>query len=294
MVSENRFRGVRASRLPDQDLLLRLEDVSKSYSGTRILDSVHLSLYAGESVAVIGPNGSGKSTLLRVICGLTTIDSGKRALSIDLRDVGYVPDRFPILRFTPREYLMAMGRLQGLTKSMLDLRIYELLHLFSLEAASDERMTGFSKGMLQKVNLMQGVLKEPALLALDEPLSGLDQDSQQELVAQLVALKGRGTTLVIVSHALSLAAAVADRVVRVDAGRVSEDVGLKPPKRTSVVQVQFRDNRDKHELERHPGVMHIDVAGDLCTLYVDASITNDVLRVLLQMDADIRSLNQLE
>lgn len=230
MVSENRFRGVRASRLPDQDLLLRLEDVSKSYSGTRILDSVHLSLYAGESVAVIGPNGSGKSTLLRVICGLTTIDSGKRALSIDLRDVGYVPDRFPILRFTPREYLMAMGRLQGLTKSMLDLRIYELLHLFSLEAASDERMTGFSKGMLQKVNLMQGVLKEPALLALDEPLSGLDQDSQQELVAQLVALKGRGTTLVIVSHALSLAAAVADRVVRVDAGRVSEDVGLKPPK----------------------------------------------------------------
>ncbi|WP_375330579.1 ATP-binding cassette domain-containing protein [Alicyclobacillus fastidiosus] len=92
-----------------------------------MLDRISVSIYRNECTAIVGPNGSGKSTVLRLIAGLIPAGSGTREVSVTQIKIGYVPDRFPILRFTPKEYLLDMGRLQGIPATRLQKRVEELL-----------------------------------------------------------------------------------------------------------------------------------------------------------------------
>jgi len=200
--------------------LVALVDIERRLSGKVVLNKLSLSIHRGEVIALLGRNGSGKSTLLKVISGLSPIEAGERRSALPYKRIGFAPDRFPKLRFTAEEYLRAMCKIRGMKPAQSEQRVDELLELFRLPSNSG-RLRHYSKGMLQKVNLMQALLEEPELLLLDEPLSGLDDRTREELTEALAGLKGKGISIVYSSHELHLAQRIADRTVRLTEGEIT-------------------------------------------------------------------------
>ncbi|NGZ73800.1 ATP-binding cassette domain-containing protein [Saccharibacillus alkalitolerans] len=195
MVMQKKIR-----RRQGADPVIALQAAGRSYGARRVLDGISLELRQGESVILRGGNGSGKSTLLKMTAGIIPASSGRVVPgSRDLR-VGFAPDRLPKLRMTSNEYLTHMGRIAGMPRTALEERIEELHVLLDLPAGSSSMLIHYSKGMLQKVNLMQACLGEPDLLLLDEPFSGLDTDSSEKLLTLLHGLRARGTAIVTALH----------------------------------------------------------------------------------------------
>ncbi|MEK3884721.1 ABC transporter ATP-binding protein [Paenibacillus sp. PL2-23] len=184
------------------------------------MDRISLAIESKQCLAIVGHNGSGKSTLLKLIAGLVKASSGQIILK-PYTKIGYAPEHFPKLRFSAEEYLYAMGRIQHMPKPILNNRIKELLGRFSLQETYP--ITNFSKGMAQKVNLMQAVLGKPNVLILDEPLSGLDAASQEELARMLQTFKNEGITIIMTCHESNLLDQLADRIVTIRNGRIQSD-----------------------------------------------------------------------
>ncbi|OWR29444.1 ABC transporter [Saccharibacillus sp. O23] len=179
--------------------LLVLSGVSRRYGARTVLNDITLSLTGGESVILRGGNGSGKSTLLKLAAGMIPSSSGEVVRQRDL-SIGFAPDRLPKLRMTSEEYLTHMGRIAGMAKAPLAQRIEELHELLELPAGNASMLLHYSKGMLQKVNLMQALLNEPKLLLLDEPFSGLDSESSARLLKLLHGLRAEGAAVITALH----------------------------------------------------------------------------------------------
>ena len=221
---------------------MRLRGVGKRYSGGRaVLRGVDLDLVPGEVLAVTGGNGSGKSTLLRIVVGATRPSSG-RVLDRP-RQVGYVPERFPSdERLTARSYLAHTGRLRGLGTAEAVERGSGLLERFALVGGADTPLRGLSKGNLQKVGVAQALVVPPALLALDEPWSGLDRAAHGVLGEVIAEVAAEGGAVVFTDHRESVVALTADRVCHVREGRASV-VDVDPADRVAVTRVVLRPPR---------------------------------------------------
>ena len=206
--------------------MLTVRDVSIAFDDTVVLDDVALDVADGEIVALLGPSGSGKSTLLRVIAGIVRPDRG--TVLIDGRDVTTVPTHlrgvgmvfqdeqlFPHLDVGAN---VAFGlRMAGVPKAERRARVDELLTLVGLDGFAGRSVERLSGGEATRVALARSLAPEPAVLLLDEPLSGLDQDLRIRLAGELgTVLRSTGTTSIWVTHDLDEADLVADRVVRLD------------------------------------------------------------------------------
>lgn len=183
------------------ELLVSLKNVHKRYGGSTVLSEVNLELRKGECLLLRGGNGQGKSTLLKLLAGLIAPTSGERIIVGSPPPViGYAPDRLAGLAMTSADYLRHMGRIAGIEPRALQPRILELHERFRLDPANKTNMRHYSKGMLQKVNMMQASLREPDLLLLDEPFSGLDKASVEHLLSSLQAVQQIGTAIVVAVH----------------------------------------------------------------------------------------------
>ena len=206
--------------------MLTVRDVSIAFDDAVVLDDVALDVAEGEIVALLGPSGSGKSTLLRVIAGIVRPDRG--TVSIAGRDVTAVPTHlrgvgmvfqdeqlFPHLDVGAN---VAFGlRMAGVPKAERRARVDELLTLVGLDGFAGRSVERLSGGEAKRVALARSLAPEPAVLLLDEPLSGLDQDLRIRLAGELgTVLRSTGTTSIWVTHDLDEADLVADRVVRLD------------------------------------------------------------------------------
>lgn len=202
--------------------VMELIQVTKLYSGVAVLEDISLKVNPGTATAVLGHNGSGKSTLLSIMAGLVQPTSGQLMRTMSGLSIGYAPEAFPAIRFTPEQYLRSMGRIRGMTADAVESTMEKLLHNLHLKPFSNQLMPRFSKGMLQKVNLMQSLLNRPRLLLLDEPLSGLDVASMEACTELLLQLKQEGTAIMFSAHEPLLVAALADEVHLLQAGRTVE------------------------------------------------------------------------
>jgi len=201
--------------------IMEIQNISKQYRGKKILENATFSICANQIIALVGKNGSGKSTLLKIIAELADADSGSIVKHRQSLKIGYVPEVTPShILFTPEEYLYHMGSIRGMNKNQLQHRINDLLELFHLQEARNIRIVNFSKGMKQKVMIMQAMLENTDLLILDEPLSGLDPKAQSDLEETLSILKNKGLSIVLTCHETKLLQQLVDTVLVIENNKV--------------------------------------------------------------------------
>ncbi len=217
---------------------LEIENLTKSYRrgfwGRKVaaLTGLTLEVGQGEIFGFIGANGAGKTTTFKVVMGLARPDSGTaRILGLDMsaprarRNVGFLPEEPYYYTYqTARELLFFYGRLQGMRRADIAAAAGPALETVGLARSADVRLGEYSKGMRQRFGIAQALINDPALLFLDEPLSGLDPAGRKDLKDLIVALKGRGKTVFFSSHILSDAEAICDRIALIRGGRL-EAVG---------------------------------------------------------------------
>jgi heme exporter protein A len=173
-------------------------EVEKRYGRKRVLRGVDIAVATGGFAVVTGPNGSGKTTLLRLLAGLAVPSRGDLTVEVDRSRIGYLAHEPLVYReLTASENLDLFGRLYRVPERRE--RIGMLLERFSLWDARNERVSTYSRGMLQRLALCRTLLHEPHLLVLDEPYSALDEDGAALLDRELEALVGL-RTVVVATH----------------------------------------------------------------------------------------------
>jgi ABC-2 type transport system ATP-binding protein len=198
-----------------------------------VVQAVDVTARPGEVVGYLGPNGSGKTTTVRMLTGLTEPSAGTvvhdgRDIYSDLvgfrRRLGYVPEEAHVYPFlSGREYLELIGRLRELPIALLERKISCLLELFGILGAADQPISGYSKGMKQKVLISAALLHDPDLLILDEPESGLDVTAVLVLRSLILELAKRGKAILYSSHVMESVERVCSRVMVLHRGRVVAD-----------------------------------------------------------------------
>ena len=204
--------------------MLTARDITVRFGERTVLDNVTLEVAHGEVVALLGPSGVGKSTLLRVIAGLLVADGGSVTLDgCDIsdwpshrRNIGLVfqdEQLFPHLTVAQN---VGFGlRMRRVGRSEAATRVEELLHLVGLQALANLDVTKLSGGEAKRVALARSLAPRPAVLLLDEPLTGLDRELHDRLAIELAALlRTTGTTALLVTHDVDEATTIADRIQR--------------------------------------------------------------------------------
>lgn len=212
------------------DPIIKITHLFKNYGTKHVLKDINLDVYPGQVIGYIGPNGAGKSTTVKILCGLLTDYEGEVTIkgydlkknTIDVKKIiGYVPELAELYDvLTPREYLTFSGDLYGMDPEVCQDRIFRMMHAFDLHTNLDQRMDSFSKGMKQKVLIASGLLHNPDIIILDEPLSGLDANSVIIIKELISKLAKDGKTIFYCSHMMDVVEKVSDRIVLIDEGRI--------------------------------------------------------------------------
>ncbi|HEY2471796.1 MAG TPA: ABC transporter ATP-binding protein [Terracidiphilus sp.] len=213
--------------------MLELRRISKHFSGIPAVDDVTFSARPGEVTGYLGPNGSGKSTTMKMITGLIEMTSGQilfdgKPIEDDLiaykRRMGYVPEE-PYLynHLSGVEYLTMVADLRGIPMRQAGKRIDGLLRLLSLYDDRHAAISGYSKGMRQKVLIAAALMHNPDLILLDEPFSGLDVGSALVLRSLITELAARGKVVLFSSHELDTVERISNRVVILHHGKLVAD-----------------------------------------------------------------------
>ncbi len=216
--------------------VVELEDVSFGYRvGVRVLEDVSLRVDAGEFVAIAGPNGGGKTTLLRLVLGLERPTAGSVKVfgrpggkSVEGARIGYLPQRARLIGEAPvtvRE-VVSTGRLApagiwGPLRRADREAVTRAIETVGLAERADSPLRTLSGGMQQRALIAKALASEPTLLALDEPTTGVDAESQESLGVLLEGLREQlGVTILYVSHEFGAVEHVVDRIVLVRGGIV--------------------------------------------------------------------------
>ena len=202
-------------------------DVSRHFGRRRALSHVSAAFQAGEIVGLVGPNGAGKSTLLGILSTLSRATAGEvryggrlaREMGDPLRSrIGVLGhDLFLYSDLTARENLRFFAQLYGVHDASR--RIDEALAAARLDARGDDRVGAFSRGLRQRLALERALLHQPRLVLLDEPFTGLDDESASLLVGRLRSLRDRGAIVVMATHDFESADGLIDRALCLTNGR---------------------------------------------------------------------------
>jgi len=213
--------------------LIQIRNLSKSYGDKIVLKGLSLDIFPGQVIGYIGPNGAGKSTTVKILTGLIPDFSGEVLINgLNMAEhpqeikklIGYVPENAEIYDvLSPTEYLDFIGKLYGMEEGLLKERSRKLLAAFGLGAVLDDRMDTFSKGMRQKVLLIAGIIHDPKIIVLDEPLSGLDANAVIMIKELIMRLSQEGKTIFYCSHMMDVVEKVSDRILLINKGEIIAD-----------------------------------------------------------------------
>ena len=210
--------------------LARFYGAGKVFGRVRALARLDLELRRGEVLGLVGPNGAGKTTALRLLCGLIAPSEGR--VEVDGHDtckaplevrrrLAFVPDGAPMYaNLSPLQHLALVGRLHGLEEGRIRSEGRRLLAELGLDDRRDDPLGRFSRGMRQKAALACALLPEPPLLALDEPLSGLDAPTAAVFKECLRRWADRGGAVLYTSHLLDVVERVCDRIAILSEGEL--------------------------------------------------------------------------
>jgi ABC-2 type transport system ATP-binding protein len=209
--------------------IIHAQELSRWYGIVMGLNNVSFQIEPGLT-GLVGPNGAGKSTLIQIITGQLNPSSGELTVfgqtpwnnPVLLRRIGYCPEGEAVPKeLRPMEWLEALGLLSGLSPAEVKGRAEAILDKVKLPREHwGKRLGQYSKGMKQRVKLAQGLLHEPDLLVLDEPMNGLDPMGRQEVAQTLKELASAGVSILISSHILAELEALCNNILVLNWGRI--------------------------------------------------------------------------
>lgn len=219
------------------DEILHIKNLSKCYGDTKVLKNINISVKKGEVVVIIGPSGCGKSTLLRCLNGLEEIQEGevllddqvvnpnKKNLSKNREKIGMVfqsYDLFPHLTIL-QNVTLAPIKVKKRNRREVEKEALELLERVGLRSKKDDYPRQLSGGQKQRVAIVRALIMHPEVLLLDESTAALDPEMVREVLDVVLDLAKEGRTMVIVTHEMQFAKAVADRVTFLEGGKIVEE-----------------------------------------------------------------------
>lgn len=277
---------------PAGQVIARLRDVWKSYGEVMALRGLDLEIHAGEVVGLLGPNGAGKTTAVNLLLGLT------RARQGTVRVFGAAPDD-PASR-------MRVGAMLQISAVPQTLRTAELVTLFSsyypaplpvgdtlgiagLEGLERRPFGQLSGGQRQRLLFALAICGDPELLYLDEPTAGLDVEARRGLWRQIREVVGRGRGVVLTTHYLEEADALADRIILLDRGRtIATGSPSQIKARVQGRRIRCRTRLSSRDLEAMPGVTRVALQDGAVEIL--APTAEPVVRELLTRDRDLTDL----
>jgi ABC-2 type transport system ATP-binding protein len=256
---------------------ITINNLSKIYkNGFNALKSVNLNIKKGEIFAMLGPNGAGKTTLISIICGIVKPSSGKVTIdNFDIIDdyretrsrIGLVPQELTLEQFETVFNNVSYSR--GLYGKKPDPQhIEKILKQLSLWDKKDQRLRQLSGGMKRRVLIAKALSHEPSILFLDEPTAGVDVELRQDMWKIVEELRSTGVTIILTTHYIEEAEAIADRVGVINQGEIivvedTKELLKKMGHKTLTVELQdeiseIPDSLDKYKLVLGNNKMSID------------------------------------
>ncbi|MDX4999470.1 ABC transporter ATP-binding protein [Streptococcus suis] len=234
---------------------LKIDNLHKSFGKNTIINGLSMSIPENTIFGFLGKNGAGKTTTMKMILGFLKKDEGSIKVfgeevsfgqSKTNRFIGYLPDvpEFYVY-MTAKEYLNLCGAITGLSKNEIKNKSEELLELVGLKDVN-KRISGYSRGMKQRLGIAQALLNSPKLLICDEPTSALDPLGRKEILDIILKIKD-STTVIFSTHILSDVEAICDHVVVLDKGKnvlegsIDE---LKNIKRKNTIKIRFKSDKE--------------------------------------------------
>lgn len=234
---------------------LKIENLHKSFGKNTIINGLSMSIPENTIFGFLGKNGAGKTTTMKMILGFLKKDEGSIEVfgeevsfgqSKTNRFIGYLPDVPEFYGYmTAKEYLNLCGAITGLSKNEIKNKSEELLELVGLRDVN-KRISGYSRGMKQRLGIAQALLNSPKLLICDEPTSALDPLGRKEILDIILKIKN-STTVIFSTHILSDVEAICDHVVVLDKGKnvlegsIDE---LKNIKRKNTIKIRFKSDKE--------------------------------------------------
>ena len=250
--------------MSDQDTLaIEASGLVKDYGDVRAVDGVDLAVPQGTVYGVLGPNGAGKTTTIRMLATLIRPDGGSaRVLGRDIATEGDAVRALVSLTgqlasvdedLTGRENLILIGRLLGLGRARVKERADELLEAFGLTEASGRLVKNYSGGMRRRLDIAASIVVTPKLMFLDEPTTGLDPRSRNQVWDIIRALVAGGTTILLCTQYLEEADQLADGIAVIDRGKVIAEgtpAQLKSSVGAGALKVRLLHPSDRGRAER--------------------------------------------
>jgi ABC-2 type transport system ATP-binding protein len=249
---------------------VEVKNLVKIFGTQRAVDDISFSVKSGEIVGFLGPNGAGKSTTMKIAtCYLPPSSGSVKVSGFDVEEnpievrkhVGYLPEHNPLyLDMYVKEYLEFIGGLHNLKGANLNNRVKEMVNLVGLQLEQGKKIGALSKGYRQRVGLAQALIHNPDVLILDEPTTGLDPNQIQE-IRTVIKNIGREKTVIFSTHIMQEVAAICDRVVIINRGKLVADSSVADLEANSkgrrVTIAEFEKPADLNLLKSLPQVMEV-------------------------------------
>jgi ABC-2 type transport system ATP-binding protein len=264
--------------------VLALDGVCKRFGDVPAVSDVSFAARRGEILGFLGPNGAGKTTTLRMIMGILRPDRGAIRFSLDgaserapKRRIGYLPEERGLYDDAKvLDLLVYLGGLKGLRRDEARRRAEDWLARFELDAWARRKVAKLSKGMQQKVQFIAAILHAPDLIVFDEPFSGLDPVFQDLFKGAIRELRDRGAAILLSSHQMNRVEELCDHIVLIHHGREVLRGSLEEIKASTGTHVaRVRCAPDVARLGAMPGILDLEVRGDVATFTLAASVEPD-------------------
>ena len=200
--------------------IIEIKNLYKYFHNNVVLNNLSFKFEYNNTYLLVGANGSGKSTLIKIILGFVKETQGR--VKTNEKTIGYVPEKssFPEM-VNIKEFLYSIANIRNIPKNSAKAIIEAELSEWKLDGS--KKISKLSKGMMQKVSIIQSLIHSPKLYIFDEPMSGLDEKSQKQFLNCIKNLKAKNKTIIIATHFKDYYQEVADKVVIIKEGTFNDE-----------------------------------------------------------------------
>jgi len=288
------------------EVLIKAHDLTKKYGNFTAVDHIDFEVYKGECIGFLGPNGAGKTTTVRMIYCFLPLTGGE--LTVAGMNVSKQPREIKCMvgvapqednldpDFTVIKNLQVYARYFDIPKAEATKRATELLRFFQLEEKQAKSIEELSTGMKRRLIMARALINEPRILLLDEPTTGLDPQGRHIVWEEIRSLRKQGVTIILTTHYMDEAAALCDRVLIVDNGKIIETgVPQKLIKKhvgEDVLEVAYDESVLKTLKEELPDA-HVEVFGDQIRVFINQphGVFERIVKKFPDIDMTIRNAN---